>query len=296
MLRDFLAFVFAWYNLPFTVLFGMGILLAALQLIGLSGGDDSGDADHGADVDHGFDHDADIDHGFDHGADVDHGFDHDADIDHGFEHDADIDHGFEHDADIDHGLEHDAGFEHATDLEQGVHLDHAADQQADGASSGFSLLAFLGAGKAPLMVVLLLLFESVALLGWLLNGLVHRLTGVYPSPALFAVLPTALVMGMLVTARTARWLGRALPPISTTASRARTLVGVRGTVISPFVDEQYGMVHLRDVGGTLITVFAVVQNEAAIKRGSEVVLLTYDPVQRRYVVTLAQPSLSSAGR
>ena len=56
------------------------------------------------------------------------------------------------------------------------------------------------------------------------------------------------------------------------------------------------MVHLRDVGGTLITVFAVVQNEAAIKRGSEVVLLTYDPVQRRYVVTLAQPSLSSAGR
>ena len=202
MLRDFLAFVFAWYNLPFTVLFGMGILLAALQLIGLSGGDDSGEADHGADVDHGFDHGADVDHGFDHGADVDHGFDHDADADHGFDHDADAD--------------------HATDLEQDVHLDHAADQQADGASSGFSLLAFLGAGKAPLMVVLLLLFESVALLGWLLNGLVHRLTGVYPSPALFAVLPAALVMGMLVTARTAGWAARCRLSAQPPAGRARS--------------------------------------------------------------------------
>lgn len=37
MLRDLLTFVFAWYNLPFTVLFGMGILLASLQLIGLGG-------------------------------------------------------------------------------------------------------------------------------------------------------------------------------------------------------------------------------------------------------------------
>ncbi|MBK9094999.1 MAG: hypothetical protein IPM84_19995 [Anaerolineae bacterium] len=32
----------------------------------------------------------------------------------------------------------------------------------------------------------------------------------------------------------------ALPPISTTAS-AQTLVGTHGTVIGPFVDDQYGM-------------------------------------------------------
>ena len=45
MLRDLLAFAFAWYNLPFTVLFAMGILLAGLQLTGLGAGDDAhGDA------------------------------------------------------------------------------------------------------------------------------------------------------------------------------------------------------------------------------------------------------------
>ena len=214
MLRDLLTFVFAWYNLPFTVLFGMGILLASLQLIGLGGGDDAhGDADHDADFDHGVD--------FDHQVALDHdaGLDHDVHLDH----DADLDHA----ADGGHAAEHESGA---------------------GASGSFSLLAFLGAGKAPLLVVLLILFESVALLGWLLNGLLAGAIGVYPGPALFAVLPTALVIGSLVTARMARWVGHALPPISTTASRAQTLVGTHGTVISPFVDEQYGMVHLRDAG------------------------------------------------
>ena len=268
MLRDLLAFAFAWYNLPFTVLFAMGILLAGLQLTGLGAGDDAhGDADHDADVDQG----ADLDH--------DAGLDHDVHLDH------------------DAGLDHDAHLDHGADLDHAADGGHAAEHESGaGASGSFSLLAFLGAGKAPLLVVLLILFESVALLGWLLNGLLAGATGVYPGPALFAVLPTALVIGSLVTARMARWVGHALPPISTTASRAQTLVGTHGTVISPFVDEQYGMVHLRDAGSTLITIFAIVQGEAAIKRGAEVILLTYDPVQRRYIVTLAQPPLGDAGR
>ncbi len=293
MLRDLLAFAFAWYNLPFTVLFAMGILLAGLQLTGLGAGDDAhGDADHDADLDQG----ADLDH--DAGLDHDVHLDHDADLDQGadFDQGAGLDHGahLDHDADVDHGahLDHDADLDHAADG------GHAAEHESGaGAPGSFSLLAFLGAGKAPLLVVLLILFESVALLGWLLNGLLAGVTGgAYPGPALFAVLPGALVIGSLVTARMARWVGHALPPISTTASRAQSLVGAHGTVISPLVDEQYGMVHLRDAGSTLITIFAVVQGEAAIKRGSEVILLAYDPVQRRYIVTLAQPPLRDAGR
>ena len=37
------AFISAWYNLPFTFLLGLCVILAALQLIGLGG-----EGDHGA--------------------------------------------------------------------------------------------------------------------------------------------------------------------------------------------------------------------------------------------------------
>jgi hypothetical protein len=43
-------------------------------------------------------------------------------------------------------------------------------------------------------------------------------------------------------------------------------------------------VRLRDVGGTLLSVFAIIQSGEPIKRGSEVVLVAYDPTLRRYTV------------
>jgi hypothetical protein len=44
------------------------------------------------------------------------------------------------------------------------------------------------------------------------------------------------------------------------------------------------MVHLRDQGGTLISVFAVNPTEQTIKRGCEVVLVSYDAAKRHYTV------------
>jgi membrane protein implicated in regulation of membrane protease activity len=66
--------------------------------------------------------------------------------------------------------------------------------------------------------------------------------------------------------------------------RAQALVGRRGVVVSPFIDEKYGLVRLRDVGGTLLSVFAIIQSGEPIKRGSEVVLVAYDPTLKRYTV------------
>jgi membrane protein implicated in regulation of membrane protease activity len=93
-----------------------------------------------------------------------------------------------------------------------------------------------------------------------------------------------VIAGGLISSRTARFIGRALPPISTTATRAQALVGRRGVVVSPFIDEKYGLVRLRDVGGTLLSVFAIIQSGEPIKRGSEVVLVAYDPALKRYTV------------
>ena len=148
-----------------------------------------------------------------------------------------------------------------------------------------NVLAFIGLGKAPLLVVLLIFFGSIGLLGWILNSvLTNAFGGIYPSAAFVVVLPITVLAGTLVSSRTARFIGRALPPISTTATRAQALVGRRGTVISPYVDEKYGMVHLRDEGGTLINIFAVIKDGEPIKRGSEVALVAYDPVNKVYTV------------
>ncbi len=273
MFLNAFSFFIAWYNLPFTVLILLCVLLASMQLIGL-GGDDSGshgDVDHGADLDHevSLDHDVTLEHEVD--------LEHDISLDHevSLDHDASLDHDLGHDLDHEADLGHDV--EHGVDHEIGHEVDH-------GGMPALSLLAFIGVGKTPLMVVLLILFAAVGLIGWGLNSLVRSMLGVYPGPLLFAVLPAALIGGVLVSSRATRFLGRALPPISTTATRAHALVGQRATVISPFVDEKYGLVHVRDLGGTLISLFAVNPSGQPIRRGDTVVLAAYDPVRKVYTV------------
>lgn len=251
MLTGLWSFLFAWYNLPFTVLLALCFVLAVLQLIGLGGDDDSGGGGHDMDHDVDLDHDIDLDHDLD--------VDHDVDLDH----DLDADHDIDHDADADHSVE-------------------------GSSSSPLAWLAFVGAGKAPLMVVFLILFGSIGLLGWMFNALVQGLLGVYVGIAFAAVLPLSVVLGALTSSRITRLIGRALPPVVSTATSKHNFVGRTGTVISPFVDHKYGMVHLRDQGGTLISVFAVTDNEEPVNRGEEVVLVSYQEHERCFIVTRAK--------
>ena len=229
MLQTIFGFLIAWYNLPYTVFLGLGLLIAMLQLFGLS---HDGDADMDADADVDMDVDADLD------ADAD--------------------------MDADHDLDHDA---------------------SPGAASGFSWLAFIGFGKTPVMVVLLILFFSVGLLGWFLNGVILGIFGFFPGLLILASGLASLATGGYVTSRVTRFIGRALPPVSSTATRAQAMVGMNGKVISPLVDGGYGMIHLRDEGGTLISLFAVTEDNTPIPRGESVILLSYDAIKRRYLVT-----------
>src|SRR5512133_3508287 len=251
MIGSFLTFSVAWYNLPFTLMLVLGVVFAGLQLVGLS---QDGDTDVDVDADADVDVDGDIDVDADLDADMDlaihHDFDHD--IDHAIDHD--LDH------DVDHDMSHDS-------------------------ISGFSWLAFIGIGKAPLMVVVLIILMTTGLLGWFLNGLALGVLGFFPGLLLLLTLMLSLVVGSFITSRVTRFIGRTLPPLSTTATRAQALVGRPGTVISPFIDGRYGMVHLRDDGGTLISIFATTEDEHPIARGESVILLSYDVTQRRYLVT-----------
>jgi membrane protein implicated in regulation of membrane protease activity len=117
------------------------------------------------------------------------------------------------------------------------------------------------------------------------NGIAQGILGFFPGILLLATSLGSLFVGAVVTSRVTRLIGRALPPVSTTATRALGLVGRPGKVTSPFVDDRYGMVHLRDDGGTLISVFVTTEDKEPIARGDEVILLSYDTAQRRYLVT-----------
>jgi membrane protein implicated in regulation of membrane protease activity len=199
--------------------------------------------------------------------------DHDADVDGDADFDADADLDAEADADADTDADGDA--------------DHDVEHPAEG-TSPLAVLAFVGVGKAPLLVVVVLLCGSIGLAGWGLNGLLGGL-GLWAN---LLALPLAVMAGGLVSARLTRWIGRALPPITTSATRAQELVGRRGRVTSPFVDQRYGQVHLRTAGGTLVTIFAITDSPEPIRRGEAVVLAAYDRPARRYWVTPAPEGLS----
>ncbi len=287
------SYLFTWYNLPFTLFMCTCLLLAALQLFGLGGDQESElHTDLAQDVD--LDHDLDFDHDLDVYTDID--LDHDLDIDH----DVDFDHNLDVHTDLD--LDHDLDMDHDFEIQPALTLGHEVDADGvGGLQSGslaadhsgdslISVLAFIGVGKIPLMVVLMLFFSAAGLFGWSLNGAVRAVFNGYPGPAFLLVLPFSMIGASLVSSRAARWIGQLLPPVSSTATRSQALVGRIGTVISPYVDERYGMVHVRDAGGTLISVFAINPFSEAVRRGDRVILVAYDLPKRLYTIRLAQVS------
>jgi membrane protein implicated in regulation of membrane protease activity len=163
--------------------------------------------------------------------------------------------------------------------------DADADSNAGGDGPNFSLLSFIGFGKAPLLIVLMILFGSIAVSGLVLNWIAFRMLGAVTGVSFAVVLVVASVLGAVTGAIATQIIRTILPPLTTTASHAQELVGQQGTVISPFVDEKYGQVRLRNPGGVMISIFAITHSTMPIKRGAEVMLESYDPAKRVYTVT-----------
>ncbi len=194
--------------------------------------------------------------------------------------DADLDADFDADVDLDADLDADVDLDADADLDGDID----ADADADGLPDLLSVLAFVGVGKAPLLVVLIILLGSIGILGWTVNSVITAVFPTYPAWAFIVALLIALVGGSLISSRLARLIGRALPSINSTATAATGLVGRRGTVISPRVDGVYGLVRVRDQGGTQINVFAITAEAEPIGSQTEVALVEYDPLKKRYTV------------
>ncbi|PLS83303.1 MAG: hypothetical protein CYG59_01745 [Chloroflexi bacterium] len=167
--------------------------------------------------------------------------------------------------------------------------DADADGDVDGSGWFEGALDAIGVGRAPLTIVLLAFCGSLGIVGLIINTLIANTLGHYPDIALWLALPTAFVLGLLLTGRLSTAFAQ-LAPERSSAIGFDQLVGRVGIVVSPAVSLTYGRVQVRDPFGSLHTVFAVIDRGDPVPERREVALVAYDDVRRCFVVrSLEQP-------
>jgi hypothetical protein len=91
----------------------------------------------------------------------------------------------------------------------------------DGAADAW--LGWLHVGKAPLLVLLVILLTAFSIIGLTLNAVVHDLIGIYPTP--FLSVPIAFVGALPVVRILGAAIARLIPKDETSAVLLDTLVG-----------------------------------------------------------------------
>jgi hypothetical protein len=125
------------------------------------------------------------------------------------------------DWDIDAGVDMDMD----ADLDMDMDADIDASVDSGGGAGEFlqMVLGFFGVGRVPLLVVIVAFLTSFGLMGYVVQSVVHGVSGVY-LPALLASIP-AFFGGSFVTRYLAIGLGRLVPDIETEAVDSKTFVG-----------------------------------------------------------------------
>ena len=237
----------AWWNVIYLLPFGLALLyLFAYSASGWTFGE----------IDTDFDADADVDADADLGADVD--VDGDLPAEAGVE------------------AEADAG----QDLQQASHppthtpaADIDADTDPTGTKGLLNAVAWLGVGRVPLSILLMVLFLTFGSIGFVINQLAREWTS--PHLVWLISLPVALAGSLGLTSVTARAIARWLPMTESSARHRRELVGSRATTVFA-VNDQEGVAVVRDPGGDRYQVACrTLPGRAPIAGGTEVVLVKY---------------------
>lgn len=254
------AWLLSWWNLIFIVPFGLAVVYLGLYtMTGIDG--DAGshaDSDAAADADAHLDADAEVH------ADADAHLDADAHIEAG--HDL---HHVEHAGTHGHGH----GHSHYPAVHKAVPL-HTA------------ILAFIGVGRAPVGLVLMILLMTWGCIGFIANNVARPLV---PADWMVALgsLPLAALGSVLVTSGIARLVGRYLPSTETSAHKRRDLCGLVGEALYP-ITPQFGMAVVRDRHGNRFQVACraggTANDEATIAKGEPVLLVRFDEADQTFTV------------
>ncbi|MDR3221277.1 MAG: YqiJ family protein [Candidatus Accumulibacter sp.] len=109
--------------------------------------------------------------------------------------------------------------------------DFVPDPSADAAGHVFdSCLGWLHIGQVPMLVVVTILLTAFAVIGFVINGVVHSFVGFYP-PAITSA-PLAFLGTLPIVRMTSTTIARFVPRIETSAEPLENLVGRVGVVVN----------------------------------------------------------------
>lgn len=160
--------------------------------------------------------------------------------------------------------------------------DSDADIDSDGHDFFDGALDTLGVGKVPLMFILVSFLSLFGLIGLLLNAVAFQFDSVYPSWFFAVVLVLSLPLAFVGTSRTSRLFAK-LAPENSLIVGFEQLVGRVGRVSSPTISVTYGRVEVRDLHGTVHTVFAQLATGEPLPTNTEVALVEYDQAKRCFI-------------
>lgn len=254
-----LQWLLGWWNLVFLVPLMLALMYLAIYLAsGVTFGDADADAHADVDADAGVDADGHVD------ADVD----------------AHAEIGGE--ADLD-----------ATAAEAGADADAAADAHAGhhhpehahaGRGGLAGAMAWVGVGRMPLSLVLMVLLLTWGFIGFVAN---QFLRGAVPREWMIPLvsLPAAAFGCVLATRVFTRTVARFMPIEETYARRRNELLGEVGEAIYA-IDERFGMAAVRDDRGNLYQVACRAEpGHAPIAKGTKVLLVAHDAKHNIFHVT-----------
>lgn len=144
-------------------------------------------------------------------------------------------------------------------------------------------LAWVGVGRVPLSLVLMVLLLTWGFIGFVTNQFLRDSTPrVWMIP--LVSLPVAAVGSVLATRTLTRAMSRLMPTEETYAKRRSDLLGEVGEAVYA-IDERFGVAAVRDDRGTLHQVACRVEPGAMpVRKGSKVLLVSYDADRNIYHV------------
>ena len=200
--------------------------------------------------------------------------------------DGDVDHDF----DVDHDVDADADADHDVSADHDAEAGHDADGQGGGHPSGaLAALSWLGVGRVPVSILLMVLLLTWGVAGFIANAAMER----HGASAAFVSLPLAALVSLLMTRLVSSGIARYLPLYETTARRRHELLGSVGEAIFP-IDRKFGMASVRDDTGDLYQVACRVEPDAEpIPKGAKVQLVAYNAKSQLFYV--ARPVAERVG-
>src|SRR5690606_28201357 len=133
---------------------------------------------------------------------------------------------------------------------------------------------WLGVGRVPLSILLMVLMLTFGAIGLVINQLARD--WMPDHPVWLVAFPLAAAGSVGITSAIAPSLSRRMPTTESSARRRRELVGLRATSIFR-IDEAQGVAMVRDFGGDRYQVACrTLPGRPAIAGGTEVVLVKYD--------------------